>query len=176
MGCARGFFTQQLLLEWRPTLLGTRRCCVLCSLNNNTLAGLFFTATLFEDAEPLGHLFFTCVVIITCSNVDLGCILTEGPNYECNGWTARVEGGLWKVKQTSLWSHPTPLSPRTPSGCWSCFIGPHHGFLDSPEILTLHFPDWLREYFLHDLFKIILLRGATVVPLSGFVQPNWNFS
>lgn len=66
---------------------------MLCSLNN-TLAGLFFTATLFEDAGPLRHLFFTCVVIITCSNVDLGCILTKGPNYGCNGWTARVEGGL----------------------------------------------------------------------------------
>lgn len=65
-------FTQQFLLEWRPTLLGTRRRCVLHSLNNNTLTGLFITAMLFEDAGPPRHLFFTWDVIIMCSTLDLG--------------------------------------------------------------------------------------------------------
>lgn len=52
-----------------------------------------------------------------------------------------------------------PVCGPPPSGCWSCFFGPHHGFLDSPVISTLHFPDWLREYFYTISLKSFCFEG-----------------
>lgn len=145
----RGVFTQQLLLEWRATLLGTRRCCVLCSLNNNTLAGLFFTATLFE-----------ALVLHTCCDYYMQqrwpwVHFNKGAQLWMQWMDSLCGGRSLKEKQTSLWS-----PPPSPSGCWSWgFFGPHHGFLDSPVILTLHFPYWLREYFYTISLKSFCFEG-----------------
>lgn len=59
-----------------------------------------------------------------------------------------------------------------PSGCWSCFSWVSPWIFRFTCDLNAAFPWFVKRIFLHNLFKIILLWWAPVVPLSGFVQPN----
>lgn len=69
-----------------------------------------------------------------------------------------------------------PVCGPPPSGCWSCFFWASPWIFRFTRDLNAAFPWLVKRIFLHDLFKIILLRGAPVVPLLSFVQPNWGFS